>query len=189
MVNKDLIKGLVNCVIKELDSKEKREAGNIIIELMGGTSKTQVSKLPARRGVADGGLDGRVNVIAPKIVKRTEPDRGVWFERGEPVVQEAGVSIKLEKKKFSRGQFGAFKDDLEREGLSVGIIISASGLSPDAERRIRDTNAEGVYQFVYIGMGDLISGSVNTDPVQLECGNISEQVYQNLNKMLNQDSV
>lgn len=182
MANQNLINALINQLVNSTN-EEKLEYESQIIELIGGDTEIKVTNLPKRRGRSDGGIDGRIKVIAPEI-KKVYLSEGLLLQKGHKIIQDAGISVKIQSQKFTREQFGGFKDDLERENLFVGIIISALGLSPDAERRISDVNAEGIYQFAHISLGDLYANNVNIFPVQLAYGNISDRILEELSKMI-----
>lgn len=181
MTNKNLINAFIDQLL-DSSSEEKLAYEATIIELIGGDSKIKVTNLPKRRGRSDGGIDGRIQVIAPQINKIYHA-AGLSFQKGENVIQDAGISIKIQTQKFTREQFGGFKDDLERENIYIGIIISATGLSPDAMRRIDDVNKEGIYQFIHILLGDILAGNINIFPIELADKNISDRIVEYLSKM------
>ncbi|MEA5620288.1 hypothetical protein VB711_20915 [Cronbergia sp. UHCC 0137] len=181
MVNKNLINAFIDQLL-DSTTEEKLAYEATIIELLGGDQNTKVTNLPKRRGRSDGGIDGRIKVIAPQINKVYHSE-GLSFQKGNNIIQDAGISIKIQTQKFTREQFGGFKDDLERENLYIGIIISATGLSPDAQRRIDDVNIEGIYQFIHIPLGDILAGNINLFPIQLADKNICDRIVEYLNKM------
>lgn len=104
-----LIESLIAQFI-EYSNEDKRKLGTRIVELIGGNAATNVSNLPARRGFADGGIDGRIKVIATKINK-VDKSTEVVYKKQEEEEQNAGISVKIEGKKFSREQLGGFKLD------------------------------------------------------------------------------
>ncbi|EAW33317.1 hypothetical protein [Lyngbya sp. PCC 8106] len=158
-------------------NQEKLAYESKIIELLGGDPVKKVTNLPPRRGKADGGIDGRIKIRAPKITK-IQDGEGLLYKKGNPVIQEAGISVKIESKKFSRIQFGGFKDDLERENLYIGVIVSATGLAPDTQRRISDIHQEGIYQFIPLSLGDLLAGNI---PNEFICDHNPEKLFRELN--------
>lgn len=180
MVNKNLINALIEQLLNS-SNQEKLDYEAKIIKFIGGDTETKVTNLPARRGRSDGGIDGRIKVIAPEI-KKVQSAEGLSFQKGKEIIQDAGISVKIQSQKFTREQFGGFKDDLERENMYVGLIISATGLSPDAKRRLDDVNADGIYQFSHISLGDILAGNINIYPVQLASGNISDKIIEELSK-------
>lgn len=188
-VNKYLVQSFVNKLL-EGSPEDKLFYQNKIIDLLGGDSTPNVNNLPPRRGRADGGLDGRVPVIAPLIIKQTLPNtllpntRGVLFEIGNNVLQEAGINIKIQKQKFSIEQFGGFKDALEREKLYVGIIITALDLSPDVKQRIYDIQQDKIYIFAHILLQDLLMGEIKVKGFDFACGDISLQIFRELSKSI-----
>lgn len=177
MANQNLVNALINQLVNA-SNQEKLEYEVEIVRLIGGDTTTKVTNLPKRRGRSDGGIDGRIKVIAPEINKVSSSE-GLSFQKGENIIQDAGISVKIQTQKFTREQFGGFKDDLEREKIYIGIIITANGLSPDAERRIDDLKAEGIYQFFHISLGDILTGDINL-PIQLASGNISDRIIEEL---------
>ncbi len=181
MVNKNLINALIKQLLNS-SNQEKLAYEGRIIQLIGGDTETKVTNLPARRGRSDGGIDGRIKVIAPEI-KKVQSAEGLSFQKGKDIIQDAGISVKIQSQKFTREQFGGFKDDLERENMYVGLIISATGLSPDAKRRLDDVNADGIYQFFHIPLEDILTGNINIHPVELASGNISDKIIEELNKI------
>lgn len=181
MVNKNLINALIKQLLNS-SNQEKLAYEARIIKLIGGDTETKVTNLPARRGRSDGGIDGRIKVIAPEI-KKVQSAEGLSFQKGRKIIQDAGISVKIQSQKFTREQFGGFKDDLERENMYVGLIISATGLSPDAKRRLDDVNADAIYQLAHISLGDILTGNINIYPVKLASGNISDKIIEELSKI------
>lgn len=173
-----LVEQLIDC-----SPKEKEKMGTTIVELLSGDATKKAINLPARRGNSDGGIDGRIRVIATSIEKISDLS-GVLYKRGERIEQEAGVSVKIEKKKFSPQAFGHFKVAMERENIFIGIIITASGLSPDVERMIRDINNEGTYCFYHVALKNIILWQVDGCGIEFICGNISVRLCEELNKFI-----
>lgn len=188
-VNKYLVQSFVNNLL-EASPEDKLFYQNRIIDLLGGDSTPNVSNLPPRRGRADGGLDGRIPVIAPLIIRHILPNallpntRGVLYEIGDNVLQEAGINIKIQKQKFSTEQFGGFKDALERENLYVGIIITALDLSPDVKQRINDIHQSNIYTFTHILLRDLLIGKISVERFRFACSDMSSRIFQELSKSI-----
>lgn len=176
MPDKKLIQSLIRRLLKA-SNQEKLAYELKIIELLGGNPIKKVTNLSTRRGKADGGIDGRVKVRGPKITKVKLAD-GLLYQKGNLDVQEAGISVKIQSQKFSRIQFGGFKDDLEREGLYIGVIVSATGLAPDTQRRITDIHQEGIYQFIDLRLENLLAGFI---PNEFICDHDPEKVLRELN--------
>ena len=177
-----LIESLIAQII-EYSNEDKRKLGTRIVELIGGDATTNVSNLPARRGLANGGMDGRIKIIATKINKVVRPTE-VVYEKLEEEEQDAGISVKIEGKKFSREQLGGFKLDLERESLYVGIIITGRGLSPDAKSEVERLNKEGIYRFFHIPLEDFLSGKINFEGIKFAGGDISEKLREGVAKFI-----
>ncbi|MGB3204531.1 MAG: hypothetical protein WBB28_06045 [Crinalium sp.] len=177
-----LVEQLISC-----SPKEKENMGTTIVELLSGDATKKAINLPARRGNADGGIDGRIRVTATSIEKISDLS-GVFYKKGLRTEQEAAVSVKIEKKKFSPKAFGHFKVALERENIFMGIIITASGLSPDVERMIMDINNEGIYTFYHVYLKDIILWKVEQYGIEFLCGNISVRLCEELNKFIDNSS-
>jgi hypothetical protein len=161
-----LERGIVEQLL-ELTPKEKQD--NLepkILKLLGGVPNTSVSKLPPRRGKADGGLDGRVAVLVPSAL--VDPGSN----SGEVVDAEAAINIKVEKDKFSRTLMGAFINDMDREGIKVGIIVTTAGLSPDAR-------SEKIVLVHYL-LEELISGDPADKGISFKNGTLGETIKKNL---------
>lgn len=165
-----LVENVVNKFLN-LSTSEKEEVGSRITEALGGDSTKEVTGLPPRRGNQDGGLDGRIPVYR-KIVKTesmfTKSGREEVVRREEPRESkvEAGVTVKLEDKEFSRERLGGFKMDLEREELRDGVIITARGLSQDAVVLVERLNEETEFRFMAPTLGDFLSQRVPESPIK-----------------------
>jgi restriction endonuclease Mrr len=157
-LEKDIVRNLVN----QKTPAQKKEVQDRILLLIGGDSKISVRGLPPRKGNQDGRIDGRVDVI--------------WL--GNSCV--AAINIKLEKRKFDADKLGGFILAMDREKLNVGIIITASGLAPDAEAELQRKNEEGNIYLLHIYLEDLLSGSFETGQINFTSGNISEIMAQNI---------
>ncbi len=177
---------LVDSLIQHLllcSPNDKEKIGTTIVKLLSGDTTKKANNLPARRGNADGGIDGRIKIIS-ETIKKMSTSTGIAFERGLKEQQNAAVSVKIEKGKFTPEQFGYFKDALERESIFVGIIITASGLSPDVKQRINDINLEGIYCFYHIFLKDIIMWKVHESGIEFQCGDISKRIREELNNFV-----
>lgn len=127
-------------------SNEKWEIGNRIVRVLGGDPTPQVTGLPPRRGHGDGGIDGRIpilirqRVIIEKLKRKSNGmELPVRIKEGEFdwVETEAGFNIKIEKYCFERDTINAFVENLRREGIFVGVIVTAVGFCPDAQSEFK----------------------------------------------------
>ncbi|MGF1805849.1 restriction endonuclease, partial [Aliivibrio sifiae] len=117
-----------------------------IRNLLGAYELEEITGLPPRRGAADGGFDGVIDI--------SHFDQGGWFSK------RAGLNVKVRSSNFTREQLGGFLLDMDREGISVGIIITAAHLSPDAKHEFDRKNAQGNVQLIHIRLSDILSGLV-----------------------------
>ncbi|MDC0832382.1 restriction endonuclease [Geitlerinema sp. CS-897] len=159
-----LEKEIVRKLVSQKTPKQKKEVQDKILLLIGGDPKISVRDLPPRRGNQDGRIDGRVNVI--------------WLDSD----CVAAINIKIEKRKFDADRLGGFILAMDREKLDIGIIITASGLAPDAEAELKRKNREGDIYLVHIHLEDLLSGSFETGKVTFRDGNITQIMANNLKK-------
>lgn len=155
---------LVRKLIREKTPKEKKEVQDRILLLIGADPQVRVNHLPPRRGNQDGGIDGRINVS--------------WLSHH----CIAAINIKIEKRKFDVNKLGGFILAMDREKLNVGIMITASGLTPDAEVERQRKNQEGQIYLLHLHLADLLSGDFDTGPITFEDGDINEIMAQNLNE-------
>jgi hypothetical protein len=166
-----------------LSPKEKRDTvQGRLINLLGAAPNTSVSNLPPRRGKADGGLDGRVLVLVPpRLISAEEPSAQ---EPTVPVETEAAINLKIEKAKFSRKELGAFVNDMQRERLKVGLIITASGLSPDATSETERHHREGNIVLAHYLLEELLSDNPPGKGIVFKAGHLAETIKQNLTAYL-----
>ncbi len=154
-----------------LPSSEKESAGRRIVEALGGDVRKVARGLPPRRGNQDGGIDGRLQVYRTvQLARRMERGDGQFVDVGMPEqsreVVTAGVTVKLERARFSRERLGGFVLDLEREQLTDGLIITASGLSPDAETVVDEIYATRTLRLLAITLAELLTGTIPTSPIE-----------------------
>ena len=122
-----------------LPSSEKESAGRRIVEALGGDARME-------RG------DGQfVDVGMPEQLRE---------------VVTAGVTVKIERVRFSRERLGGFVLDLERERLNDGLIITASGLSPDAETVVDEIHATRTLRLMAITLAELLTGAIPPSPIE-----------------------
>jgi hypothetical protein len=176
-----LEKALVRHLL-DLSSQEKQDRVEVrIVQLIGGTQGKKVSNLPPRRGRADGGLDGTVRVHVPNDLLPTSRKAGI-------IDIDAALNIKIRKSKFTRDQLGAFVNDMDRENILVGIIISASGLSADAKSELERHNKKGSVHLAHVLLEDLISNAPILEGIQFRDGNLRETVKKGLENFISSEN-
>lgn len=106
---------------------------------------TEVTGLPARRGAADGGIDGVVRFSQIKNGSLTPETNAV-------------LNIKVRQTDFTREQLGGFILDMDREKINTGIILTAANLTPDAKAELMRKNSEGTIELLHIRLSDLLGG-------------------------------
>lgn len=144
-----------------------------IRQLLGARPLASVSGLPTRRGRADGGIDGIIDIQ--------------WQQNQDWVAYHAALNIKVRKSPFSREQLGGFLLDMEREKISVGIIITARGLAPDALSEMARKNSDGKVKLVAIRLADILAGNVDLPGILISGGTLATILTNNLNKLLTDD--
>lgn len=159
VLSDELIESLINC-----STQEKEVIGNRIVDNLGGDYRKKVTNLPPRRGNGDGGIDGRIPIIRATKTRKMRPDGTVLYDGdiNEEEV-EAAFCIKIENSKFDRYQLGAFKNDMERERIYEGIIISAKELSPDAKVELERINNDQQFNIAHIKIDEILNGNLECD--------------------------
>lgn len=148
-LQRELVKKLI-----EFSPQEKGEIGDRIVRALGGDPTPKVTRdLPPRRGRQDGGIDGRIPILS---------NQGNLNQ----LEAEAGFNIKIEKKQFSRLELNGFVGDLQGENLHTGIIVTASGLAPDAKAEVKRHNANNM-ELCHLLLEDLLSGEISCNQIQL----------------------
>ncbi len=100
-----LIESLIAQLI-EYSNEDKRKLGTRIVELIGGDATTNVTNLPARRGPADGGMDGRIKVITSKINKVNTSTEVVYEKQEEREKQDAELASRLKVRNSGENSLG-----------------------------------------------------------------------------------
>lgn len=154
-----------------LTSSEKELAGSRIAEALGADTEKRATALPARRGTQDGGIDGRFRVrrTVRNVVSIRHHSTGEWLTHdvGTSEVREmlGGISVKLESKRLTRMALNSFAADLRREGLVAGLVVTARGLSADAEEEMQRHSRNGL-PLEHIYVADIIAGNVQTEMIE-----------------------
>ncbi len=171
---------------------EKQEIGNRIVRALGGDPTPKVTGLPPRRGYSDGGIDGRIpilikqRIIIEKLKRKSDGmELPVRIEEGEFkwVKAEAGFNIKIETDSFERDTLNAFVENLRREGIFAGVIVSAVGLSPDAKSEFQRHNANDM-DLCHISLEDLLSGDISCANIRFVIGDLAAQLRVSLREYL-----
>ncbi|NJL02801.1 MAG: hypothetical protein HC838_05615 [Spirulinaceae cyanobacterium RM2_2_10] len=175
-----------------LPPNEKLVIGDRLVRALGGDPTPQVTGLPARRGRADGGLDGRVPILIQARMTREKLKRRAdgqeWpvpLERSEFSWQAAvaGFNVKLEKTRFERDTLNAFVENLRRETIFAGVIVTAAGLSPDAIAELERHNNHDM-DLCSLELADLLAGVVTCGNIRFLSDDLSEQLRVNLREFL-----
>ncbi|MDB9314298.1 hypothetical protein PN462_14385 [Spirulina sp. CS-785/01] len=74
-------------------------------------------------------------------------------------------------------------EDLRREGMFAGVIVTAVGLSSDAQRELQGHNAKDM-DLCHNQLEDLLSGEVSCNTIQFLSGNLSEKLKVSLREYL-----
>lgn len=153
------------------DSGFKRDVMESRIRtLLGAEPFTDVTGLPARRGRADGGIDGIVN-----FRNCNHPDSSVL---------RAAINIKVRRTDFTREQLGGFLLDMDRERIPVGIIITAATLSPDAKSELERKNAQGKILLYHIRLSDIVSPNSNLPNIEINGESIHFALSKNIRMII-----
>ncbi len=171
---------------------EKREIGNRIVRALGGDPTPQATGLPRRRGTADGGIDGRIpilirqRVITEKLKRKPDGSQfpvSIANSEFESVEAQAGFNIKIERNCFKRDTINAFVENLRREGMFAGVIVTASGLCPDAESELQRHNNNNM-DLCHILLEDLLSGNISCKEIEFVVGDLVEQLRVSLREYI-----
>lgn len=177
-----------------LSPKEKREIANRIVQVLGGDPTPQVTGLPVRRGFTDGGIDGRIPIlIKERIIRQKLKRMSDGYEIPVDTIEEefrwvetqAGFNIKIEKDEFQRDTLNAFVEDLRREHIFAGVIITAVKLCPDAQAEFQRHNSKSNMDLCHILLENLLSGDISCPNIFFVAGDISENIRKNLREFIN----
>ena len=173
-------------------SDEKWEIGNRIVQSVGGDPTPQVTGLAPRRGRGDGGIDGRIPILIRQRVIREKLKRKadgmelpVRIEEGEFewVKAEAGFNIKIEMGCFERDTINAFVENLRREGIFAGVIVTAAGLCPDAKNEFQRHNDNDM-DLCHIFLEDLLSGDLLCADIRFDVVDLAAKLRVSLREYL-----
>lgn len=184
-----MIDDLINKIL-QLSNKEKEEAGNQIVKMLGGDCTKLASDLPKRRGNTDGGIDGRIDIIIPTKTTCSKiklNEQHIITSIDSTTAVKTAFNIKLENKPFSRTYFGGFLNDMGREKIYTGIIVTACGLAKDVESEINRYNNDALspYEIYHIHLRDLFNNQLELN-IKLASGqNFSDCIYSYLCNCIN----
>ncbi len=139
-----------------------------IRNLLGASRFTEVTGLPARRGNADGGIDGVIKII----------------DSNNEIEERAAINVKVRKSDFTREQLGGFLLDMDRESINIGIIITAAHLSPDAQAEFIRKNSEGQIALFHIRLTDILSGNISLPNILINGEQIEALIANNLSRSI-----
>lgn len=150
----------------------KRDVMEDTIRLLLGAERLEtVTGLPARRGGADGGIDG------------------VLFTSGSSnalTTSRTALNIKVRESDFSREQLGGFLLDMDREGITCGVIVTAASLSPDAAVELARKNRSGAVVLHHLRLADLLSGELGSSVLYINDIHVTETLNRRLREILEQ---
>lgn len=176
-----------------LPPDKKWEIGNRIVRALGGDPTPRVTGLAPRRGHGDGGIDGRIPIyIRQRLLReklKRKPDGmelPVVIETGEfdRIETEAGFNIKIERDCFKRDTINAFVENLRREGIFAGVIVTAVGLCQDAKNEFQRHNANDM-DLCHILLEDLLSGDISCTDIYFVAGDLAAKLQTSLREYLN----
>lgn len=167
-----LEQALVQRLVETSPGWKRDEMEEIIRQLLGAEAFTQVTGLAARRGAADGGFDG---VMTVSYLHNEQ-----WSEK------IAGLNVKVRSSKFTREQLGGFLLDMDRENIDLGFIITAAGLTPDAQSEIMRKNEQGSVYLVPIELEDILSSSTELPNIKIQGKSLNTVLTDNLKSILEQ---
>ncbi|EEY8699756.1 MULTISPECIES: restriction endonuclease [Enterobacterales] len=165
-----LEEALITRILETSPSYKRDVMENTLRNLLGARELEEVTGLPARRGAADGGFDGVIDIL--------------HLQQGELTAKRAGLNVKVRSSNFSREQLGCFLLDMDRENISVGIIITAAYLSPDAQYEFNRKNSEGNIYLVHIRLSDILSGKIIAPHIYIGNDNLNDILMRNIKELL-----
>lgn len=166
-----LEESLVNQLLSTTPSFKRDCMEARIRSLLSATPLTKVTGLPARRGVADGGIDG--------IVSFSQLKDGVLTPE-----TCAALNIKVRQTDFTREQLGGFILDMDREKIKTGIILTAANLTPDARAELIRKNSEATIELLHIRLSDLLGGGRNFVNIHINKLPLNTLLADNLRKLI-----
>ncbi|WP_413164446.1 restriction endonuclease [Aeromonas salmonicida] len=161
---------LVKRIVETSPSYKRDVMEQTIRNLLGARELKEITGLPPRRGAADGGFDGIIDIF--------------HFTQGNWISKRAGLNVKVRDSNFTREQLGCFLLDMDRESISVGIIITAAHLSPDAKYELERKNAEGSFYLVHIRISDILSGEIHANNILLGADDLNSVLINNIKIMI-----
>lgn len=144
-------------------TSDKEEIGNKIVLALGGDPTKSVIGLPKRRGNSDGGIDGRIPIFMEVNIDVSRGEKKLYRESKIIIESQAAFCIKLQSQNFSRDQLGAFVEDMRREKIFDGIIITVLPLSQDAKVRFEEYNNRSEVRLRHVLIEDLLANNVSVD--------------------------
>jgi hypothetical protein len=161
---------LVGHILNTSSSYKRDVMEQTIRDLLGASKLAKVTGLPARRGGADGGIDGIIDIT--------------HICQGVATPKQAALNVKIRDSDFTREQLGGFLLDMDREKITVGIILTARNLSPDATCELNRKNIEGMVYLVHIKLSDILSGAINSAGIFIKGDSLNEVLISKVKLLL-----
>lgn len=157
--------------ILEMDPIYKRDVmEQTIRDLLGAKELEEITDLPPRRGAADGGFDGVMDVD--------------YFNNQQWESTRSGLNVKVRSSNFTREQLGCFLLDMDRESINIGLIITATDLSPDARSEFNRKNSQGDVRLFHLRISDILSGAFTIPNLRVEGRTINDVLSDNINTLI-----
>ncbi|HIF9293800.1 TPA: restriction endonuclease [Photobacterium damselae] len=162
---------LVGRILETSPAYKRDVMEKTIRDLLGADELEEITGLPPRRGAADGGFDGVIDIS--------------HFDQGNWLAKRAGLNVKVRSSNFTREQLGCFLLDMDREDISVGIIITAAHLSPDAKHEFDRKNVQGNVHLIHIRLSDILSGQVQAPNILIGENSLNDVLIDNISELIN----
>jgi len=163
---------LVNKLLETSPQYKRDVMEENIRQLLGALPLGTVRGLPARRGMADGGIDGIIDIS--------------HIGSNHQSVRTA-LNVKVRRSDFTREQLGGFLLDMDREGINSGLIITAAELTPDAVVEFERKNNEGNIVLRHIRLSNLLDGNLDSLDIFINQNHIGEVLTRKLREILSED--
>lgn len=166
-----LEEALVGRILETSPAYKRDVMEQTVRDLLGAFELEELTGLPPRRGAADGGFDGVIDIS--------------HFDQSRWLAKRAGLNVKMRSSNFTREQLGGFLLDMDREDISVGIIITAAHLAPDAKNEFERKNAQGNVHLIHIRLSDILSGQVQAPNILIGENSLNSVLVNNIRNLIN----
>lgn len=75
-------------------------------------------------------------------------------------------------------------NDMDRESLCAGIIVTAAGLSPDAKQELKRHNGKGLVYLAHFSLEDILAGNIQLDNMRFMDGDLSKTIRKHIERFL-----